>query len=98
VKTAILKNAFYTVGQGAVATILRKQEGGGPKKFGKHWTTSLRPGFDSRQRKASSLLHGLQTGSEAHSASYPMGTGSMKLPLGAGTGIRGLNGGLVEAF
>jgi hypothetical protein len=34
-----------------------------------------RPGFDSRQGQDLSLLHSVQTGPEAHPASYPMGTG-----------------------
>jgi hypothetical protein len=33
------------------------------------------PRFDSVQRKVFSLLHSVHTGSEAHPASYPMGTG-----------------------
>jgi hypothetical protein len=35
----------------------------------------MQPGFDSRQWQGFSVLHSAQTGSEAHSASYPMGTG-----------------------
>jgi hypothetical protein len=35
-----------------------------------------RPGFDSRQGRDISLLYSVQTGSEAHPASYPMGTGT----------------------
>jgi hypothetical protein len=34
-----------------------------------------RPGLESRQRKVSFLLHSFLTGSGAHPASYPMGTG-----------------------
>jgi hypothetical protein len=37
VQTAILKNAFYRVGQGALGMGLWNQGGGGPKKFGNHW-------------------------------------------------------------
>jgi hypothetical protein len=33
-------------------------------------------GFDSQQRKRFSVLHSVQTRPEAHSASYPMTTGS----------------------
>jgi hypothetical protein len=33
-----------------------------------------RPGFDSRQGQDFSILYIIQTGSEAHSVSYPMGT------------------------
>jgi hypothetical protein len=36
---------------------------------------AARPGFDSRQGQDFSLLHNVQTGSGAHPASYPMGTG-----------------------
>jgi hypothetical protein len=34
-----------------------------------------RLGFDSQHRKILSLLHSVQTGSEAHPFSYPVGTG-----------------------
>jgi hypothetical protein len=42
------------------------------KKFG---TISARPEFDSRQGQDFSLLHSVQTGSGAHTASCTMGTG-----------------------
>jgi hypothetical protein len=34
-----------------------------------------RPGLDSRQERNCSLVHNIQTGSEAHPASYPMDMG-----------------------
>jgi hypothetical protein len=37
------------------------------------WMTD-EPEFESRLSKTCSLLHVIQTGSEAHPASYPMGT------------------------
>jgi hypothetical protein len=40
VQTAILKNAFYRVGQGALGMSLWNQGGGGPKTFGNHWSKS----------------------------------------------------------
>jgi hypothetical protein len=43
------------------------------------------PGFDSRQDQYFSLLHSVQTGSGAHPASYPMGTGC-SFPGGKATG------------
>jgi hypothetical protein len=39
-----------------------------------HGLWAGRPGFDSRKGQEFSLLYGVQTGSEAHPASYPMGT------------------------
>jgi hypothetical protein len=36
-----------------------------------------RPGFNSWQGQDLSFLHCVQTGSEAHPASYPVGTGSL---------------------
>jgi hypothetical protein len=36
-----------------------------------------RPGFDSRQGQDFSRLHNVQTGSGAHPATYPMGTGAI---------------------
>jgi hypothetical protein len=36
-------------------------------------------GFDFRQGQNFSLLRSVQTGSEAHPASYPMGTGALSL-------------------
>jgi hypothetical protein len=36
-----------------------------------------RPGFNSRQGYDFSIFYSVQTGSEAHSASYPMGRGGL---------------------
>jgi hypothetical protein len=40
------------------------------------WTTEGSE-FESRQGQEFSLLHVVQTGSEVHTASYPMGTGAL---------------------
>jgi hypothetical protein len=46
----------------------------GHTDYAKGWTTE-KSGFDSRQGKIFSPVHSVQTDSEAHPASYPMGTG-----------------------